>query len=120
LQTGVVNFTHRIAVHRLAASKCKAEVGDVLNGVVTSIKAYGAFVDIGDGATGLLHISNITHDRLTSVEQVLKVRAVSLDMRCMPLCGRRNAACCCSLGFVSLACVPCLSCLSRSLAAALQ
>jgi hypothetical protein len=49
------------------------KVGDVVTGVVTSVKVYGAFLDIG-GAMGLLHISQITHERLTTVEQVLQVR----------------------------------------------
>jgi small subunit ribosomal protein S1 len=51
------------------------KVGDVVTGVVTSVKVYGAFLDIG-GAMGLLHISQITHERLTTVEQVLQVRPV--------------------------------------------
>eukprot|EP00882_Tetradesmus_deserticola_P000457 GHRQ01000502.1.p1 GENE.GHRQ01000502.1~~GHRQ01000502.1.p1 ORF type:complete len:466 (+),score=198.13 GHRQ01000502.1:58-1398(+) len=60
-------------------------VGDVATGVVTSVKVYGAFLDIG-GAMGLLHISQITHERLTTVEQVLqvgdklKVMILSMDM----------------------------------------
>ena len=35
-----------------------------------SVKPYGAFVDIG-GASGLLHISQISHDRITNVDKVL-------------------------------------------------
>jgi small subunit ribosomal protein S1 len=34
------------------------------------VKPYGAFIDIG-GVSGLLHISQISHDRLTTVETVL-------------------------------------------------
>jgi small subunit ribosomal protein S1 len=49
------------------------KLGEVITGVVTSVKPYGAFLDIGD-AMGLLHISQITHERLTTVEQVLQVR----------------------------------------------
>lgn len=48
-------------------------LGDVVTGVVQSVKPYGAFLDIG-GTMGLLHISQITHERLTTVEQVLQVR----------------------------------------------
>ncbi len=44
-------------------------IGDVVMGIVQSVKPYGAFVDIG-GATGLLHISQITHERLLSVDNV--------------------------------------------------
>jgi small subunit ribosomal protein S1 len=45
-------------------------IGSVVVGTVQSVKPYGAFVDIG-GVSGLLHISQISHDRLTSVETVL-------------------------------------------------
>lgn len=47
-------------------------LGDVVTGVVSSTKPYGAFLDIG-GILGLLHISQITHERLTTVDQVLQV-----------------------------------------------
>lgn len=50
-------------------------LGDVVTGVVQSVKPYGAFLDIG-GTMGLLHISQITHERLTTVEQVLQVRHI--------------------------------------------
>lgn len=39
-------------------------------GTVQSVKPYGAFVDIG-GVNGLLHISQISEDRVTNVEAVL-------------------------------------------------
>ena len=56
------------------------QIGDVLTGVVQSIKPYGAFVDLG-GMTGLLHVSQISHERITSLDKVIaegdkiKVRA---------------------------------------------
>jgi len=43
---------------------------NTVQGVVRSIKPYGAFVDIG-GITGLLHISQISHDHITDVTKVL-------------------------------------------------
>lgn len=46
------------------------EPGQLVSGVVRSIKPYGAFVDIG-GITGLLHISQISHDHITDVTKVL-------------------------------------------------
>ena len=42
----------------------------MVEGTVMSVKPYGAFVDIG-GASGLLHISQISHDRITNVDKVL-------------------------------------------------
>ncbi|CAK9221717.1 unnamed protein product [Sphagnum jensenii] len=45
-------------------------IGSVVVGTVQTVKPYGAFIDIG-GVSGLLHISQISHDRLTTVETVL-------------------------------------------------
>ena len=47
-------------------------VGQVFHGVVATIKDYGAFVDIGDGMSGLVHISQISHDRIKHPSVVLK------------------------------------------------
>lgn len=49
------------------------EVGDVYNGTVKTITAFGAFVEILPGKDGLLHISEIEWSRLKDVESVLKV-----------------------------------------------
>ncbi|MCC6094653.1 MAG: S1 RNA-binding domain-containing protein [Eubacterium sp.] len=49
------------------------EVGTVLDGKVESIQSYGAFIDLGDGISGLVHISQISHKRIKSVEDVLKI-----------------------------------------------
>ncbi len=46
-------------------------VGDVIAGTVMSVKPYGAFIDLGGGASGLLHISQISHDRILNVDKVL-------------------------------------------------
>ena len=46
------------------------KVGDVVSGVVQSVKPYGAFVDLG-GVTGLLHISQITHERIMSIDKII-------------------------------------------------
>lgn len=48
------------------------KIGEVVVGTVQAVKPYGAFVDIG-GVNGLLHISQISHDRISSVENVLSV-----------------------------------------------
>jgi polyribonucleotide nucleotidyltransferase len=48
------------------------EVGEVYEGKVKSIMAFGAFVEFMPGKDGLLHISEIEHRRLESMEGVLK------------------------------------------------
>ena len=49
------------------------EVGEIYDGKVTSITAFGAFVDIGGGKEGLVHISKISDQRIEKVEDVLKI-----------------------------------------------
>ncbi len=60
------------------------EVGQVVVGSVRGIKPYGAFIDIG-GVSGLLHISEISHDHIDTPHSVfnvndeLKVMIIDLD-----------------------------------------
>ena len=49
------------------------EVGGVYEGTITKIMPFGAFVDVGCGKEGLLHISKISKARIDKVEDVLKV-----------------------------------------------
>ena len=49
------------------------EVGKVYDGVVTRIAPFGAFVDLGGGKEGLLHISKISSKHINKVEDVLSV-----------------------------------------------
>lgn len=48
------------------------EVGEVYEGKVKSIMAFGAFVEFMPGKDGLLHISEVNHTRLESMDGVLK------------------------------------------------
>lgn len=47
--------------------------GTVLEGKVESLQPYGAFVDLGDGINGLVHISQICQKRIKKPSEVLKV-----------------------------------------------
>ncbi len=47
------------------------EVGGIYDGIVTKIMSFGAFVDLGGGKEGLLHISKISSKRVDKVEDVL-------------------------------------------------
>ena len=56
------------------AKKIEAiEVGSVLEGTVESLQAYGAFIDLGDGISGLVHISQISQKRIKKPSEVLNV-----------------------------------------------
>lgn len=47
--------------------------GDVVKGTVVHLKDYGAFVDIGQGLTGLLHVSKIAHEHVNHPQDVLHI-----------------------------------------------
>ena len=49
------------------------EAGKIYDGIVTRIATFGAFVDLGAGKEGLLHISKISSKRVEKVEDVLSV-----------------------------------------------
>lgn len=45
--------------------------GQVVRGKVEKLEPFGAFIDIGGGVTGLLHVSNISHQRVADPASVL-------------------------------------------------
>ena len=49
------------------------KVGTVLKGTVESLQTYGAFISIGDGLSGLVHISQISDKRIKTPSAVLNV-----------------------------------------------
>jgi ribosomal protein S1 len=74
--------TRLVVSHRKAVVDSQISdlsVGSVLKGVVTAVKPYGAFVDVG-GMSGLLHISQISCDHISSVESIIPVGTV---IKCM-------------------------------------
>ena len=46
--------------------------GEIVEGTVESIQSYGAFVNLGDGISGLIHISQLAAKRVNAVNEVLK------------------------------------------------
>jgi polyribonucleotide nucleotidyltransferase len=57
---------------RILAITAVPEVGEVYDGIVKNIQAFGAFIEVMPGKEGLLHISEISWDRVAKVEDVLK------------------------------------------------
>ncbi len=61
------------------------EIGGIYTGKVTKITAFGAFIDIGGGKEGLLHISKIANERVNKVEDYFEegdevtVKVVEID-----------------------------------------
>lgn len=60
------------AANDKAAKINRVQTGDVFTGTVENITNYGAFIDLGDGLSGLVHISQISYKHLKSVHEVLK------------------------------------------------
>lgn len=61
------------AVARIKAITGSLDEGATYDGIVKSIKDFGAFVELVPGKEGLLHISEIDHKRINRVEDVLEV-----------------------------------------------
>ena len=61
------------------------KVGDIIDGTVTKLVNFGAFVRVRDGLEGLIHISELSHQRVVHPGdvvhegQTLKLRIISLD-----------------------------------------
>jgi small subunit ribosomal protein S1 len=91
LVTEIVPAARRLVLSRRAVIERQAadaratmletlEVGDALDGIVRSVRDFGAFVDIGNGVEGLVHVSQLSWDRVENPADVLqpgqKVRVV--------------------------------------------
>jgi small subunit ribosomal protein S1 len=48
------------------------EVGTLFEGIVRSVRDFGAFVDIGNGVEGLVHVSQLSWDRVANPADVLQ------------------------------------------------
>ncbi len=61
-------------------------IGDVVTGVVSKITSFGAFVELQDHIDGLVHISQISEDRVEKIKDVLNVgddvtaRVIKIDL----------------------------------------
>lgn len=61
------------------------EVGEIVEGKVTGITGFGAFVDLPGGKTGLVHISEVARNYVKdikdhlSVGQVVRVKILTMD-----------------------------------------
>ncbi|QXK92020.1 polyribonucleotide nucleotidyltransferase [Neoehrlichia mikurensis] len=101
LQTGVVMI---YAVNNSAVEKAKdmilesvtePEIGKVFDGVVTEIVKFGAFINFLGSKKGLVHISEIKNEHISSVEGVLslndkvKVLVIDIDREYIQLSIRR-------------------------------
>jgi polyribonucleotide nucleotidyltransferase len=75
------------AISMIEAITAEAEIGGVYKGKVERIVDFGAFVNILPGKDGLVHISQISEERVENVEDymkvgdVVKVKVLDVDAR---------------------------------------
>ncbi|RKF15578.1 polyribonucleotide nucleotidyltransferase [Alginatibacterium sediminis] len=63
----------RLAVERIKQLTAEVETGQLYNGKVVRLADFGAFVELMPGKDGLVHISQISHERVANVADHLKV-----------------------------------------------
>lgn len=49
------------------------KIGDKLEGTITGIQPYGAFVELESGVTGLIHISEIRSGYVSNIHDILSI-----------------------------------------------
>jgi small subunit ribosomal protein S1 len=83
LVTDIVPAARRLVLSRRAVIEKQAaeartklletlEVGATLDGTVRSVRDFGAFVDIGEGVEGLVHVSQLSWERVANAADVLQ------------------------------------------------
>ena len=61
------------------------EVGSIVEGKITGVKKFGAFVQLPDGKTGMVHISEVSNEYIQDLSSVLsegqqvKVKVMSVS-----------------------------------------
>ena len=49
------------------------KVGDIVEGKITTITSFGVFADIGDGKSGMVHISEVARNYVSDIKEHVKV-----------------------------------------------
>ena len=70
-EEGKIVVSQRRAIADNQTSELKR--GAVVGGTITGIRPYGAFLELETGMAGLLHISQISYDRIDNLEEVFTV-----------------------------------------------
>lgn len=85
-ETGKIGLSYReLTEHPWNDIETKCTVGSTMNGTVTRTAKFGAFVRLFPGVEGLIHISELSHQHVRSVDEILKegqeieVKVMSVD-----------------------------------------
>ncbi|MFP6577007.1 MAG: S1 RNA-binding domain-containing protein, partial [Pirellulaceae bacterium] len=87
----------RKAVEKIEACTASVEIGKIYDGVVSSVKDFGAFVEILPGRDGLCHISELSSGFVSNISDLvsegdeMKVLVVSVDEHDRVKLSRRQA-----------------------------
>jgi small subunit ribosomal protein S1 len=72
-ETGKISLSYRdLLDHPWDGIEAKLPLGTVVKGPVTRIAKFGAFVRVAPGVEGLIHISELAHQRIRAVGDVVK------------------------------------------------
>jgi len=84
--TGKISLSYRdLFAHPWQNAADKFQVGSIVSGTISKIMDFGAFVRLEQGIEGLIHISELAHQRIHRVDSVVKegqevsVKVVSVD-----------------------------------------
>lgn len=87
----------KAAMSRVEACTATAQIGKIYDGTVSSIRDFGAFVEILPGRDGLVHISELSSGYVSSVEDIcqvgdpMKVIVIDIDDQDRVKLSRRRA-----------------------------
>jgi small subunit ribosomal protein S1 len=86
-QTGKLSLSYRsLQEHPWERAGQQFPVGSIVKGTVSRLAKFGAFVKLAPGIEGLVHISEISHQRVNNIANVLRegqevdVKVVTLDV----------------------------------------
>ena len=79
----------QVVTNPAVAEMEKIEEGAELTGTVKKLTDFGAFVEVAPGVEGLVHISQLAHERVQNVQQVLKKNEV-IQVKVLSVDGQRN------------------------------
>ncbi len=54
----------------------QVKIGDIVEGKITSITSFGVFADIGDGLSGMVHISEVARNYVNDINDHVKINDV--------------------------------------------
>ena len=60
--------------HEKGSQMTEVKVGDIVTGTVEQILPYGAFVRLSTGQKAMIHISELAHEYVKKVEDILRVQ----------------------------------------------